>query len=87
MPHDPAQHDQRRRHCPMLGHEISLCYCRAPAAPLPCGKIFDCWWEHFDVVGFMKDHFTQQQVEQILSSRPDRVTTILGLIEKARKPE
>ena len=45
-----SQHDQRKRHCPLLGHEIHFGYCRAPGSELPCRKIFDCWFRIFDII-------------------------------------
>ena len=82
---DPINHhDQRVRHCPMLGHEVPFGYCRAPGAPLPCGRILDCWWEHFDVQEFVQGHYSPQQIQSILAPRQPKVTTLVELIQKAQ---
>jgi len=41
--------------CPRLGGPVSFEYCRTNGDEmLPCWKIFDCWWERFDVAAFLK---------------------------------
>ena len=77
-------HDHRVRRCPMLGHEVQFAYCRAPGAPLPCGRVLDCWWEQFDVRGFLQTHYSPQQVRQILAPRQPKVATLIELIQKAQ---
>ena len=69
----------------MLGHPVPFSYCRAPARDLPCPRVFDCWWEVFDVETFLRGHFSNDQIARILSPRKDKTLTILELIEKARK--
>lgn len=78
-------HDARRRRCPMLGHDVSFAYCRTPGRDLPCAKVGDCWWETFDVEGFIRTHFTPDEVAQILAPPPDKAATIVDLIAKARQ--
>jgi hypothetical protein len=79
------QHDKRIRRCPMLGHDIAFVYCRAPASELPCSKVFDCWFEMFDVRGFIREHFTPEQIERILAPRQDKAATLVELIQRARQ--
>jgi len=81
------KHDFRRARCPMLGHDIDFSYCRQPGSEIPCRKIFDCWWEIFDIEGFIRTNFTPEQIEQILSPRKDKACTIVELIEKARSAD
>ena len=80
-----TDHDSRVRRCPMLGHEVPFSYCRQPAADLPCRKVFDCWWETFDVEDFIPRHFTPEQIERIALPRPDKLASLVELIERARK--
>ena len=77
-------HDQRVRHCPLLGHDVEFGYCRAPGAALPCGRVLDCWWESFDVEGFLQEHYSPQQIAQVLQPRQPKVVSLVELIEKAR---
>ena len=77
--------DDRTRRCPMLGHEVPFRYCRAPAAQLPCRRIFDCWWEAFDVDSFIRAHFTAEQIAAILAPPQPKMATLVELIDKARR--
>jgi len=85
MAEDLTAHDDRRRRCPMLGHDVPFAYCRAPARELPCRRIFDCWWETFDVRAFIGEHFSHQDIAQILAPPKNKTATLIELIEKARR--
>jgi len=82
---DIEQHDKRKIHCRMLGHEITFAYCRQTAGTQPCRKILDCWFETFDVEAFAKEHFTGDQMAAILAPPKARMVSIIELIEQARK--
>ena len=82
-------HDQREAYCRMLGHSVPFRYCRGVADGLPCRKILDCWFQCFDVVGFVKEHYTAEQMESILAPPKPKMTSLVELIERAkaaRKP-
>ena len=85
MADDIQAHDARRRRCPMLGHDVPFAYCRAPGQELPCRRIFDCWWETFDVEAFVRQHFGDDGITRILAPRQDKAATLVDLIEKARR--
>ena len=78
-------HDARCRRCPMLGHEVPFSYCRSPGRELPCGRIFDCWWEAFDVASFLRAHLDEQEIQQILAPREAKVTSLVDLIRRAKE--
>ena len=69
----------------MLGHELHFSYCRSPGSQLPCSRILDCWFRVFDVEGFIRQHFSQDDIGKILAPRRDKAATLAELIEKARK--
>jgi hypothetical protein len=71
----------------MLGHEVTFSYCRAPGAELPCRKILDCWWQTFDVNSFLHAHFTDEQIQQALAPPKDKATSIVELIQQARRSQ
>ena len=85
MNDDISAHDHHTRRCPMLGHEVAFSYCRQPASPLPCRKIFDCWWETFDVKTFAASHFTAEDIDKSLAPRQDKRVSLVQLIEQAKK--
>lgn len=81
------RHDRRTRRCPMLGHGIEFSYCRAPGSDTPCRRIFDCWWEEFDVVAFVRLHYGEEKIRRILEPPKQKVLSLAELIEQARRRE
>jgi hypothetical protein len=79
------EHDDRTIRCPMLGHELTFGYCRRPGRDLPCSRIFDCWHETFGVEDFIRDHYTEEQIQQILAPPKPKMTSLLELIQQAQK--
>ena len=81
------KHDGRERRCPRLGGPVTFGYCRScEAEHLPCRKIADCWWETFDVVSYLRDHFPQDVLQGIEAAQPKpKMNQLLELIAAARK--
>ena len=79
------EHDKRVIRCRMLGHEVSFGYCRSPGNALPCRKICDCWFETFDVEEFLKGHFSEEQIQQILAAPKPKLMSIVDLIRQAKQ--
>jgi len=84
MTEELTTHDHRKRYCPLLGHHLHFKYCRAPASPLPCRRILDCWWRTFDVESFLRAHLSHEEIQELLAPRKDKMTSIVELIQKAR---
>ena len=78
------EYDAKTRRCPMLGHELAFSYCRQPGQEIPCRKIFDCWWERFDIVAFMHEHYDPDTVAEIRRPRQPKVASLVEIIERAR---
>ena len=78
-------HDKEKIHCRMLGHELTFAYCRQTASTQPCRKIFDCWFERFDIEKFMRENFSEQQIKEILKPPKSKTANIIELIQKAAK--
>jgi hypothetical protein len=75
------------RRCPRLGNPVPFNYCEVCGDDQqPCFKILDCWWEHFDVVRYLKDHLPENQFNQLMAARPKpKVSSLIELIEQAKK--
>ena len=80
------QTEELERRCPRLGGPVTFTYCRtAGDNKSVCFKILDCWWEFFDVRGFLEEH-ASEELEELLSRRKsDKITTLVDLIERARR--
>ncbi len=72
--------------CPRLGSNVGFGYCRKCGdGQSPCFKVFDCWWETFDVVAYFKERLSDEEFAKIANSRPKpKVSSLLELIEQAR---
>ena len=69
----------------MLGHFLEFSYCRKPGSDRPCRKIFDCWWETFDIEAFMKTHYGEEEIARIVAPPKQKAVNLAELIEKARR--
>lgn len=79
--------DGFERRCPMLGGTVSFRYCRTSGADrIPCWKVFDCWWEYFDVVAYLQAALPRDVFEKIAAARPKpKLTTLMEILEQAQK--
>lgn len=80
-----TQYDKEKKRCPMLGHDIGFDYCRQPGQEIPCRKIFDCWYEKFDIVEFIKQEYGGKMVQKIQTPPKPKMQSLLDLIEQAKK--
>jgi len=78
-------HDDRQRYCPQLGHAVPFSYCRKMADGIPCRRVLDCWQGYFDATSFIRDHYSSEQIRVILTPPKPRITSILEMIERAKK--
>ena len=78
--------DALERRCPRLGGPISFGYCRTTGEDrLPCWKIFDCWWESFDVVEYLKKSLPEETFHRLVNTKPKpKVLSLVELIEQAK---
>lgn len=75
------------RRCPRLGGPVSFGYCRIAAINRQaCHKIFDCWWERFDVVGYLRQNLSREDFDRLKNTRPqNKTTTLVDLIRQAQQ--
>ena len=82
-----ASKDYLERRCPRLGGPVTFKYCREHAgADLPCWKVFDCWWETFDVNTYFKQQLSEADFQTLVNMKPKpKVVSLVELIEQTRK--
>jgi len=70
----------------MLGHEVPFTYCRTQEGNRLCGRILDCWWQTFDICGFLKENLTEAEFAAVAAPppRPPKVATLAELIAQAK---
>ena len=82
-----AEFDEKETYCRKLGHFIQFNYCRTEkqAQKLPCPKILDCWFEKIPIQDFIHQYYTKKDIAYIFQTSKPKITSILELIEKAKK--
>jgi hypothetical protein len=79
-------YDEIMTHCPQLGGEIPFRYCRTVNETLPCRRIIPCWEFRMDIVQFLNDQYSSDQMQRALAAPTQtRIETIIDLIEQAKK--
>jgi len=78
--------EKYERRCPRLGGPVPFTYCESCAEQNShCFKILDCWWERFDVVGYLKKTLTPTEFDRIARTKPQpKVASLIELIQKAK---
>ena len=80
--------DALERRCPRLGGDVCFGYCKTcEAGKSACFKVFDCWWERFDVVAHMRTCLSPEAFEALCAHRspPAKVASLVDLIRQARE--
>jgi hypothetical protein len=80
-----TDHDEKLRYCRMLGHEVPFSYCREPGGVHFCRHIVNCWFERFDVEGFLSANYSAEEIAEALKPPVPRIESLLSLIERAKE--
>jgi hypothetical protein len=83
MTHD---HNPLSRRCPRLGGPVGFKYCMSGEGQHPCAKVVDCWWETFDILQYLRDNLSADQLDRVLNARPrPKVASLVELIAQAKE--
>jgi len=87
---DDTPIDELKRRCPRLGSRIPFRFCLTGGDDKqPCWKIFDCWWEIFDVHTYLSTTLTAEEFDQLrakASAPPkNKLAGIFEIAEQARQ--
>jgi hypothetical protein len=76
-----------QRRCPRLGGPVTFGYCRmADQNRNPCLKVFDCWWDRFDVVGYFQRRLSADAFNNLRNARPpEKTASLVDIIRQARQ--
>lgn len=72
------------RYCRILGHHVPFSYCLEPGAPRFCRHIVNCWFERFDIEGYLGEHFSEQEIAEATSPPAPKLESLVSLIDRAR---
>lgn len=75
------------RRCPRLGGPVTFSYCRIAAENrTPCFKVFDCWWERFDVVGYFQHRLCADAFNRLRNAcPPEKSASLVDMIRQAQQ--
>jgi hypothetical protein len=79
------RYDNERIYCRRLGHWLTFNYCRQETGGLPCRKIMDCWFEKLPIKDFLNENYKKEEISYIFTVSTPKITSIIELIEKAKK--
>ncbi len=77
------EHDDLSRRCPPLGGPVPFKYCRTMNRKLPCQRIVQCWGPKFNVIEWLKENYSPEQIEQALT--PDTRSRLDKILETAHE--
>jgi hypothetical protein len=78
-------HDEKEQRCRILGHAVPFKYCKKLPEGRPCRLIVSCWQGYLDVSAYLEKNYTPEQIEEILGPPKPKITSIVEMIEQARK--
>lgn len=74
------------RRCPRLGGAVGVGYCLRCEREQPCFRVVDCWWETFDIVRYLEDHLSADQLDRVMNARPQvKLGALVEAAEQARR--
>ncbi len=81
--------EELERRCPRLGSPISFRYCLMSGEDdFVCWKVLDCWWETFDVEGYLKNNMPESVFKELMAKADqpkNKISSIIEIIEKVKK--
>lgn len=68
-------------YCNQLGMLVQFSYCTSLNEGLPCRNIIGCWKPRTDIISFLRDHFTDEQIRKVFSGPPkSRIERIIDTL-------
>ena len=87
MKHSSDMHDPLEIRCRKLGHQVTFAYCRKESIDKPCARIIECWMSRINVLEYLNNEFgTAFLHEFVAQGKKDKMSSIIELVEKSRKP-
>jgi len=79
------EHDGQEIRCLQLGGVVTFNYCRRESQGLPCKLIIGCWHGRVDIIAFLREHFTADELRQALQPEPgSKLDQFIELVRRTR---
>jgi len=70
-------------YCHQLGMVLDFSYCVSMNEELPCRNIVRCWGERIDIIKFLGEKFTEDELKRALGGLPK--SRVERIIESLRR--
>ena len=72
-------------YCSQLGMLVEFSYCASMNENLPCRNIIGCWRTRTDIMAFLKDKFSEEELRKVFCGPPkSRLDRIIESVEKEK---
>ncbi|MHB8765068.1 MAG: hypothetical protein ACYDA8_12140 [Deferrisomatales bacterium] len=71
--------------CPPLGGEVPFHHCRRVNRGLPCHRLPGCWADRFDVIAFIRETYTPEEIDRMCEPPESRLDVMLGTLNRVRR--
>jgi hypothetical protein len=68
-----------------MGGYVNFRFCRLENNMLPCSWIVGCWHNRLDIYTFLKEHYSDEEIDLIFAPPKPKIENLLNLIEKAKQ--
>jgi hypothetical protein len=79
------KYDKQEGYCKMLGHFLTFDYCRTASKGLPCSKVLDCWFQHFQIEKFISENYSIEEQKAIFEPPKPKLLSITEILEQAQQ--
>lgn len=70
--------------CPPLGGEVPFRHCRRLNGGLPCQRLLGCWQDQLDVLTFLREHYTLEELEPIFHPSKPRLDIMFETVSRVK---
>lgn len=79
------KYDDKTIRCPRIGGDVNFKFCRFENNLIPCRWIIGCWNGRIDINTFLKDHYSEKELNQIFVPPKPKMQSLIEMVEKAKK--
>ena len=77
--------DKMHPRCPPLGGEVPFKHCRRLNTGLPCERMLGCWEGEIDVIDFLRENYTLEELEPIFQPSKARIDIMFETVTRVRE--
>lgn len=79
------EYDDKMIRCPRIGGDVNFRFCRFENNMIPCRWITGCWNMRMDIDTFLKDHYSEEELNKIFIPPKPKMQSLIEMVEKTKK--